>query len=212
MSSMAKQIRVNLDEVEMTFLQKTFFWTYFLTKAFLLAILSLMIILCLFLLFYFGDLYFNVKTGNYKSPLLSAYIIVSPSMVPTIKINDAVIVKRVNKNSIKEGDIITFLSTDNEYSGLTITHRVVDKQFLENGNYEFITKGDNNESRDNSTVKQEDIYGKVILKIPKIGYIQKFVSKPSGFLISILIPIGIVVLFDLIKATLVLRKKEKRYN
>ena len=42
------------------------------------------------------------------------------------------------------GDIITFSSRDQSYLGLTVTHRIVGKQLLSNGEFVFRTKGDNN--------------------------------------------------------------------
>lgn len=118
-------------------------------------------------------------------------------MVPTIKINDAVIIKRVSDNELKIGDIITFTSSDINHAGLTVTHRIVGKQLSQNGEYIYRTKGDNNFREDSALVKNDDVYGKVLFKIPKIGYLQKFVSTPFGFLICILVPALVVLVCDI---------------
>jgi len=52
------------------------------------------------------------------------------------------------------------------------------------------------EANDASLVDIDSIYGKVVLKIPKVGYLQKFISSPLGFVISILIPILLVVVYE----------------
>lgn len=201
--------RVNLEESKLTPLQKVFFYTHLITKSFLLAVLFLMIFSCLFLTIYFLDILYNVKTGNYKSPMFGAYVIVSPSMVPTIKVNDAIIIKRVDADRLKLGDIITFKNDDLNVGGYTITHRIVGRQISRDGELIFRTKGDNNNNEDDGLVRTGDVYGKVIFKIPKLGYIQKFVSTPKGFLISILIPTLIVVLYDCFRMFLVLNKQKK---
>ena len=75
-----------------------------------------------------------VNILGYKS-----YIIKTNSMEPTISINDVVITKKVKKEKIKKGDVITFLQ-----DGEVITHRIT--QIDDNGNY--TTKGDNNNIED----------------------------------------------------------------
>ena len=59
----------------------------FVLRAFLISMICFCVFLGLVFLLYFGDLIYNVKSGNYKNPLLNGYIIVSQSMIPTIKIN-----------------------------------------------------------------------------------------------------------------------------
>ncbi len=207
MDTLVQSIRVNLEETRYTPLQKIYYYVHFLTKSFLLAVMFLFIIVFAFLTFYFGDLVYNVKSGNYKSPFLSAYVIASPSMLPTIKVNDAVIIKRVTDEDLQIGDIITFANDELNVNGYTITHRIVGKEKAANGDYVYYTKGDNNNSEDKGIVKKQDIYGKVVLKIPKIGFIQNFLSKPSGFLLSILIPTLLILFYRLIAILKMNRKK-----
>lgn len=143
-----------------------------------------------------GDAVYNSSRGISKSPLLNAYVIVTESMVPTINVNDAIIVKRVKNNTLDIGDIITFSSNDIYFNGLTVTHRIVGKKLDVDGNYIYRTKGDNNSLEDTALVDLDNIYGKVVLRVPKIGYVQGFVSTPLGFVLSIIIPVLIVVYYE----------------
>ena len=208
MSALVQSVRINLGETRYTTLQRMYYYTHFLTKSFLLAIMAIFIFVFAFLTFYFGDLMYNVKSGNYKSPLLSAYVIASPSMVPTIKVNDAVIIKRVSDDDLHVGDIITFENDELNVNGYTITHRIVGKEQADNGEYVYYTKGDNNNIEDDGIVKREDIYGKVILKIPKIGFVQNFITKPMGFLVSILVPVVLILLYELVRVLVVFKKRK----
>ena len=53
--------------------------------------------------------------------------------------------------------------------GYTVIHRVIEKK-QKNGEYIFITKGDNNKSADSKPVYEDQVIGKCILKIRYLGY------------------------------------------
>lgn len=189
--------------------QKYGYLLYFFTRAFLISLFIIMAVIGSSVMLYLGDLFYNVKLGNFKSPIFGAYVIVSPSMVPTINVNDAIFVTRTNIADLEIGDVITFASRDQSYLGLTVTHRIVGKQLLSNGDFVFRTKGDNNSVEDSSLVKLDDIYGKVVLRIPKMGYVQKFLSTPIGFFSCILVPIFIVMILNSTKIILLVRESLK---
>lgn len=191
-----------------TTLDKMKYLTHFVTRSFLIAVFCFMGLIGILVTVYFADLFLNASKGNFKNPLFNAYVIVSPSMVPTIKVNDAIVVKREDNNKYVIGDIITFLSSDINYSGLTVTHRVVDKKRVSNSRYLYTTKGDNNTVIDPAQVSTEDIYGRVLFKIPKIGYVQSFLSKPSNFFLCILGPAFIVIIYDLFRIFRTLSKRK----
>lgn len=182
--------------------------THFVTRSFLIAVICFIIALVVLFVVYCADLFINTKKGNSKGPLFNAYVIVSPSMVPTIKINDAVIIKRIDDN-YKIGDIVTFFSSDINYEGMTITHRIVDKGKTNGNKLFYTTKGDNNLVNDSTPVFNEAIYGKVIFKIPKIGYVHSFLSKPSNFFLCILIPTTIIIIYDLLRIAKMMSKREE---
>lgn len=180
------------------------YMSHFVLRAFLISLLCLLVGLGLLVFIYVGDMAIN---GN--SPLFSTYVIVTPSMVPTIKIDDAIVVKRVDNDNYKVGDIITFVSKDANYDGLAVTHRIVDKQTIDDKTSIYTTKGDNNKVIDPVSVKTDAIYGKVLFKIPKVGKIQEFFSHPANYLYCLLIPAIIFVLYDATRIFIVISKKKK---
>lgn len=165
------------------------YFLHFTIKALFISLLSIVIIISSLFIYVVGDSIYNMKKGNNVVPLLGGYIIVTPSMVPTIKIKDAVVVKRTNKSDLSIGDIITFKSTDERYKDLVVTHRVVGTQTISTGDLVYRTKGDNNRVEDSAVVEENNIYGKVVLKLPKLGYIKDFISTPLGFFLFIAVPI-----------------------
>lgn len=172
---------------------------HFVAKVLLYSILIILILVAIGFAAYFVDLQRNLKKGINKSPLLGAYIIISPSMDPTIKVEDAIIILREEPTDLKVGDIITFLSSDPRYSGLTITHRIVGIEKSENGDLFFRTKGDNNNAEDSALVSSKNIFGRVILKIPKIGYIQSLLMQSYGWVLLVVVPCLGIVIYDIIK-------------
>lgn len=179
---------------------------HFVAKVFLYSILIILILVAVGFSAYIVDLVKNIKSGETKPPLLGAYVIISPSMVPTIKVEDAIIILREEPEQLKVGDIITFNSSDPRYSGLTITHRIVGIEKSKDENLLFRTKGDNNNSEDTALVPADNIYGRVILKIPKIGYIQYILTQSYGWLLLVVIPCLGIVIYDIIKLFKSVRK------
>lgn len=152
---------------------------------------------------------YTKKTGNSgKPPLIGAYVIVSPSMVPTINVLDAIVSFRVNTNNLKIGDIITFSSSDSRYDGMTVTHRIIKTSDLE-GEKVYSTKGDNNTTPDGGNVKQSEILGKVVFVVPWLGYIQYLLAKPLGWLILIVVPCVFLIVYDILKLKKVVQKSNK---
>ena len=183
-----------------------------MSRGFVLALIVFCLIVFTYLIIYFGDQYFGSKSGDSKLPIYSAYVIVSPSMVPTINVNDGVVVQRVDKQgNLNIGDIITFSSKDIRYSGLTITHRIVGKQTIQNGSLVYRTKGDNNRSEDSSLVSFSDIYGKVLFKVPSVGVLYNFITNPFGFIISIIIPIIVILVINIVKVKQLVDEERKGY-
>ena len=167
----------------------------FVAKVFLYSVILVMVFLAVLFVTYAIDYVKNISKGNYK-PLYGAYVIVSPSMVPTIKVQDAVVVKNVAPEKLRKGDIITFISSDSRYAGLTVTHRIIDIEKSDDGKYLFRT---NNNTPDDALVTADNIDGRVFLKIPKIGYLQYFLSQSYGWIICIVIPCLAVIAIEIVK-------------
>ena len=117
-------------------------------------------------------------------------------MEPTIRINDVVIAKKVEKQDIKTGDVITFLQ-----KGEVITHRIT--QIDENGDY--TTKGDNNNIEDIFKINYDNIEGKHVLTIPYLGAIVRALDNKIVFLI-----ITLIVLIFMLMTIINQEKKDNR--
>lgn len=182
---------------EMTLFQKVKWWFNFITSILMNSIIVVLVLIGIIFLVYYVDVTKNAKTGNWKPPLYGAYVIISTSMEPTIHVQDAIVIKR--EDNYKIGDVCTYLSKDPRYYGIMITHRIIGTDINEKGEKVYILKGDANYSADQLAVSNSQIYGKVVMRIPKIGYIQYFLSTAYGWIIAIVVPCVGIITYDIIK-------------
>ena len=92
-------------------------------------------------------------------------LVASGSMTPTMYAGDVVIIAKLSADVIETGDIIQFRVPE----GVTVMHRVVEIQETEGAKF-FITKGDANDEPDAEPVIPENVVGKAVFTIPKIGW------------------------------------------
>ena len=101
------------------------------------------------------------------------YLVPSGSMVPVINPGDIVLTVPVQPGLIKVGEIVEYRNTQ---ENINIVHRVIaiegDPQ-----NPSFIFKGDANDSPDANPVSPQQIMGRVIVIVPKIGWVSIEVKK-----------------------------------
>lgn len=181
---------------------------------FILGVISYAIFIWLLLvgvalLVYVLDIKIRAAKGDYSSPTFNAYVVLTGSMLPEIQVYDVVVTKKVDPSSLEVGDVITFASADSRFLNTIITHRIIKKEYdTKTKSYSFQTQGDNNNVADSALVPQNNIFGKVILKIPKLGYLQEFLASDGGWIIVILIPCLTVVSYDVVKLVKGLKKKK----
>lgn len=111
------------------------------------------------------------------------YVVDSGSMEPTLKLNSLIIVNEKNPDQIKTGDVLTFYGAD---TVTRVTHRVI--EIGPNNDY-FITQGDANNIEDAMPVEREDVIGIVVLSIPFLGYVFRFLSSTPGIVFIVLVGI-----------------------
>lgn len=133
----------------------------------------------------------------------NAYIITTDSMADSINSGDIVIVKEVPEEELQVGDVITF---EKDYQ--VITHRIT-KIDDETGKRVYTTKGDNNNLEDNQKIEYEQIKGKSVLTIPKLGYLFNFLENQIVFLLIVLILL-IVLFFRIRKNEKMEIRREKK--
>lgn len=126
-----------------------------------------------------------VSLGGY-----SFFKVVTPSMEPTLMVDEIIITKAVPMEQVNQGDIISFRSQSVDMFGKIITHRVVEIQEDKSGEKRFLTKGDANLSADGTKVVESNFVGKVIWSSgdSAIAEVISFISGKYGFVSCIVLP------------------------
>ena len=122
----------------------------------------------------------------------SSAVVISGSMSGSIEVNDMIVIHE--RNSYAVGDIVTF-----ERNGNLITHRIVGE-----GEDGFVTKGDANNAEDADALGEENIVGKVVLVIPRVGRAIELLRTPLGM--TVLVFAG----FLLIELPMLFEKKKEK--
>lgn len=136
-----------------------------------------------------------------------AFIVLSDSMSATdFSAGDLVISKRVDPTTLQEGDIISFISTNEESYGSTVTHKIRSKVVNANGDPGFITYGTTTNTNDSMIVTYPYIVGKYVFSIAKVGLFFQFLKTTQGYIFCILIPFLILILYNAIETFSLIRQ------
>ena len=111
---------------------------------------------------------------------------------------DIVIVKKVTDyKSLQPGDVISFVST-NEISYMeTVTHMIRKVQLADDGRLVgFITFGTNTGVTDEAIVEPGNVLGKYTGKLPGVGNFFAFVKSTPGYIVCILVPFLLLILYN----------------
>lgn len=134
--------------------------------------------------------------------------ITTGSMVPTYDVDTMILVQEADPSQIREGDVISFYSSDPMLDGAVNTHRVVRIE-KDGGQYVYTTKGDGNNVEDPYDVKSEYLVGKVIWSSVILGKISRLVSNPLIFIPVILVPLAVILLSNFFQTISLARKIAK---
>ena len=114
------------------------------------------------------------------TPLIT---VASGSMSPALETGDLVIIQGTPPNNIQIGDIIVFDSPE----GTRTIHRVTRIQTLTNGTIKFKTKGDANPDEDTYWTPEQNVHGRVLHRIPYLGWIALDPAIPLTIIIVVII-------------------------
>ncbi len=168
-----------------------------------LVIVAAIVVLCMVLL-----------TEPGKPPNIFGYTmlrITTGSMEPTYRTDTLIVVKETDPSEIKEGDVISFYSSDPAIEGAVNTHRVVSIN-KDGDNYLYTTRGDANNAADLYDAQSRYLIGKVIWSSLLLGKLSRLAANPLIFIPLILIPLAAILITNLvhtIRLTKTIAKEEE---
>ena len=122
-----------------------------------------------------------------------------------IEIGDLIFVGRADADELKTGDVISCMDGD-----VFVTHRIIEIQTGEEGGLEFITKGDANNSPDIRPVPEDNLVGKYMFRIAKVGDFALFLQTPMGMVLFIALPLLAFIIYDVLRRRHYATKESKR--
>jgi signal peptidase len=109
-------------------------------------------------------------------------VVRSGSMTPAVETGDIVAVHPIAPPSARVGDIVTF-----ENHGKLTSHRVR-SMGRSGGDMLFTTQGDANTGQEHWKVPVTGRIGRVLYRVPKLGFVVVRVQSPTGRLVLIILP------------------------
>lgn len=130
----------------------------------------------------------------------------SGTAVDHIEAGDLIFVREIQADDLKEGNIISFME---ERSSTVVTHRIV--EIFEDGSERtFITKGDANNTKDQSPVTEDRIVGIFFFRLAKVGDFALFLHEPLGMLLFIGVPVLGFIIYDIIRRQKAAKAENKK--
>lgn len=121
------------------------------------------------------------------------FVVTSDSMAATdFDAGDIVISKAVDITTLKEGDIITFVSQNSYNYGETVTHKIREVKREPDGSIAFVTYGTTTDTDDEALATI--IVGKYVGRIPNLGSFFLFLKTTAGYILCILIPFLLLII------------------
>ena len=127
---------------------------------------------------------------------------------------DIIFVKNVkDKTKLEAGDIIAFMSSNSESYGATITHMIREVKRTDDGKIlGYVTFGTNTDTNDEALVEPAYVLGKYAGRLPGVGHFFEYLRSPIGYVIFILVPFILLILYNGINAIRLFRRYKREQN
>lgn len=156
-------------------------------------------------------LFLVIMTAPGKVPQIGGYTVlrvVTGSMAPTLETDTLIVVRKTEPAEVKEGDIISFYSSDPALEGAVNTHRVLSIR-EEDGIYYYTTKGDANNVADSYEASSVYLIGTVCFSSYVMGKLARLLANPLIFIPVILIPLSVILICDIARTIKIARRIAK---
>ena len=154
----------------------------------------------------FGLRFYIVRTGSMSKSENNAHMDIH------FDPGDIILIKKVkDPTALEVGDVIAFVSTNNDESYLsTVTHMIREVARTKDGELlGYYTYGTNTGAHDEALVEPEYVIGKYAGKLPRVGHFFAFVKTTPGYITCILIPFLLLILYNGVNVIRLFRKYKK---
>jgi len=124
----------------------------------------------------------------------------------TIMIDDLILTRKVDPETLKEGDVIAFQPLG---STTVVTHRIIEViPADETEPLRFTTKGDANNTADADKVRAPQVVGLFFQRFPGVGKTAMFLQQPIGMVVFVAVPLVLFLAYDVLRRHLYNRKRK----
>ena len=129
----------------------------------------------------------------------------------SISAGDMIFASSADTLQLQENDVILFRDINSKDGKSLVVHRIVSIEEVD-GVRRFTTKGDNNNTEDIGFVTESYVVGKYSFNIPKLGNFVLFLKEPLGITVCIGIPLVAMLVYEIVKKSIEMRKKEREFD
>lgn len=148
------------------------------------------------------------------------YIVQTDSMSPSennkdldvhFDAGDIVMIKTVDDpTTLQPGDVIAFISQNSVSMGETVTHMIREVRKTTDGRLiGYVTYGTNTGTDDEAIVEPAYVLGVYSGKLPKLGYFFQFLQSTPGYIVCILVPFLILILYQGVNTVRLFKRYKK---
>lgn len=139
-----------------------------------------------------------------------AFIVLSDSMSATdFNAGDLIFSKTVDPTTLQAGDIISYVSQNDDNFGEVVTHKIRTLTVDNNGNPGFITYGTTTNTDDEGVVTYQYILGKYVGHIPGVGKFFNFLKTVPGYIVCILVPFLVLIIIEGVRVISLFKRYKK---
>lgn len=158
----------------------------------------------------FGYKFFIVLTGSMSPSDKNAHLDVHFSEGDIIIVED---LDDKEKTQLEAGQVITFVSANEETWGKTISHMIRSVIKDEDGNtIAYKTFGTNTDTDDEVAVECDEVLGVYSSKLPKLGKFFNFVKSTQGYILCIFVPFALLILYYGVNCIRLFKKYKREQN
>ena len=151
------------------------------------------------------------------------YIVLTDSMSPSennkdldvhFNAGDIVLIKDAeDPTALQPGDVIAFISQNSVSFGETVTHMIREVRTTTDGKLiGYVTYGTNTGTDDETIVEPAYVLGVYAGKLPKVGEFFQFLRTTPGYIVCILVPFMLLILYQGVNTVRLFKRYKKEQN
>lgn len=150
------------------------------------------------ILFYVLFVILQRVSGNKSVMGYRLFTVATGSMSGVYEINDVIVVKDCDTNTLRVGDDVAYQGNRGGLEGMLITHRITKIEIGEDGKKVFTTKGVNAPAAD-PVISEDQVLGKVEGVVPLISLLNHVVKSQLGFFLLIFCPLVLIIVLEVLQ-------------